>query len=171
MPGCAACDANAMIIGRVQRRKSVRQRVRLPLMVLGRSLISGVGSSSPRVPRASVSCPVIAARRQSERSLPNLYGPPWDDFCVYARNIGISRHKSGGGALIAEIPDTFQSRWISLGYAERACAEPAENWNSLKQRNVILDRHDGPPSRHQFVAAHFSDQGGRSDGVLLDLLP
>ena len=29
---------------------------------------------------------------------------------------------------------------------ESACAEPAENWNSLKERNVILDRHDG---RHQ----------------------
>jgi hypothetical protein len=69
------------------------------------------------------------------------------------------------------------SNHFSLGHAERfgsviaACAEPAENWNSLKERNVILDRHDGPPSRHQFVAAHFSDQGRRSGGVLLDLLP
>ena len=24
-----------------------------------------------------------------------------------------------------------------------ACAEPAENWNPLKERNVIHDRHDG----------------------------
>jgi hypothetical protein len=28
-----------------------------------------------------------------------------------------------------------------------------------------------PRSRHQFVAARFSDQGGRSGGILLDLLP
>ena len=28
-----------------------------------------------------------------------------------------------------------------------------------------------PRSRHQFVAARFSDQDGRSGGILLDLLP
>jgi hypothetical protein len=33
---------------------------------------------------------------------------------VYAINTGIWRHKSGGAALISEMPDTFKSRWISL---------------------------------------------------------
>jgi hypothetical protein len=48
---------------------------------------------------------------------------------------------SGGGVALILGKDAFQSRWISLWDTQSACAEPAENWNSLKERNVILDRH------------------------------
>jgi hypothetical protein len=62
-------------------------------------------------------------------------------FAFTPKNIGISRHKSGGAALISEMPDAFQSRWISLWDTQSACAKPAENWNFLKEHKVILDRH------------------------------
>ena len=51
-------------------------------------------------------------------------------------------HKSGGAALISETPDTFQSK-IDQPQGTQGLNQPAKNWNSLKERNVILDRHDG----------------------------
>ena len=115
VPGCAACDANAMIIGRVQRRKSVRQRVRLPLMVLGRSLQFRAWGQALR------ECPELRFHVQllplddNPSALCRIYTALRGTSLAFSSGIfGISRHKSGGGAFIAEIPDTFQSRWISL---------------------------------------------------------
>jgi hypothetical protein len=34
-----------------------------------------------------------------------------------SKNIGISRHKSGGAALISEMPDTFQSSHLESKFA------------------------------------------------------
>ena len=54
--------------------------------------------------------------------------------------------------------------------AQRAGAEALENRNPPKERDVILDRHDDPRSRHQFIAAGFGDQDGRRGCILFDLL-
>ena len=54
---------------------------------------------------------------------------------------------------------------------QRRCAELAENWNPLKERDVVLDRHDGRNLRHELVAAGLGDQDGGGGGVLLDFLP
>ena len=54
--------------------------------------------------------------------------------------------------------------------AQRRCAQSAENWNPLKERDVVLDRHDGRGLRDELIAARFGDQDGRGSGILLDLL-
>ena len=55
--------------------------------------------------------------------------------------------------------------------AQRRRAEPAQNRNPLKKRDIVLDRHVGRDSRDQLVAARFGDQDGWRSGILLDLLP
>ena len=55
--------------------------------------------------------------------------------------------------------------------AQRRCAERAQNWYPLKERDVVLDRHSGRKLRHKLVPARFSNQDRRGCGILLDLLP
>ena len=55
--------------------------------------------------------------------------------------------------------------------AQRRRAEPPQNRDPFKERDIVVDTHDNRRSRHKFVAAGFSDKDGGGCGIFLDLLP
>ena len=124
--------------------------------VAGRSVSVSSADSPSKVPGSATTSPSPARfPPQPERALQ-------DDIGAVGGLAGREQHLAGlhRVAFGADGED-----------AQCAGAEATQNRHPLKERDVILDGHDNPRSRHQFVAAGFGDQDGRRGRIFLDLLP